>query len=105
MYGSSGAVGLLLPLTFGVVVMVCHGFQMPCVLVFFTPRVIQAHIESPLVGLGGVGDTVHQLEPEDILSCVRVWLATIAYADILLCSIGGIYNISNGKKLLPAFHR
>jgi hypothetical protein len=61
--------------------------------------------ERATLGLGGVGDTVHQLEQEDILSCVRVWLATIAYADILLCSIGGIYNISNGKKLLPAFHR
>jgi hypothetical protein len=29
----------------------------------------------------------NELEQGDILSCVRVRLAAIAYADILLCSI------------------
>jgi hypothetical protein len=29
----------------------------------------------------------NELEQEDILSCVRVRLATIAYVDILSCSI------------------
>ena len=35
----------------------------------------------------------NELEQEDILSGVRVRLATIAYADILLCSIGTIYEM------------
>jgi hypothetical protein len=35
----------------------------------------------------------NELEQEDILSCVRVRLATIAYSDILLCSIWAIHKI------------
>ena len=35
----------------------------------------------------------NELEPEDVLSCVRVRLATIAYSDILLCSIWAIHKI------------
>jgi hypothetical protein len=37
------------------VVMGGHGFQMSRVLVFCAQRVIQAHIEGPLIGLVGVG--------------------------------------------------
>ena len=58
MHGAIGVVGFLLPLAFGVVVMVVYGFEMPCPLVFCAQRVIQAHIEGPCVGLGGVGDAV-----------------------------------------------
>src|SRR4029434_542470 len=35
----------------------------------------------------------NELEQEDTLSCVRVRLATIAYLDILLCSIWAIHKI------------
>ena len=35
----------------------------------------------------------NELEQEDILSGVRLRLATIAYADILLCSIGTRHKI------------
>ena len=35
----------------------------------------------------------NELEQEGTLSCVRVRLATIAYLDILLCSIWAIYKI------------
>ena len=58
MHGAIGVVGFLRPLAFGVVVMVVDGFEMPCPLVFCAQRVIQAHIEGPCIGLGGVGDAV-----------------------------------------------
>jgi len=58
MHGAIGVVGVLLPLAFGVVVMIGHGFQMPCVLVFFASRIIPTAIERPRVGLVGVGDKV-----------------------------------------------
>src|SRR5215471_14611639 len=35
----------------------------------------------------------HQLEQGDILSYIRVRLATIAYVDILLCSIWAMHKI------------
>ena len=58
MHGPIGVVGFLLPLTLGVVMMVFDGFEMPCALVFFAQRVIQADIEGPLVTLLGVGHQV-----------------------------------------------
>ena len=43
----------------------------------------------------------NELEQEDILSGVRMRLATIAYADILLCSIGTIYEMRQTPAYKP----
>jgi hypothetical protein len=55
MHRSIRVAGLLLPLALGVIVVIGHGFEMSRVLGFFASRVIQTHIEGPLIGLLGVG--------------------------------------------------
>ena len=58
MHRPIGVAGFFLPLTLGVIVMIGHGFEMSRAFVFFAQRVIQTHIEGPLIGLLGVGHQV-----------------------------------------------
>ena len=65
MHGAIGVVGVFLPLTLGVVVMVCDRFQMPRPLVFLPQRVIEAHIQRPVMDFVGVGDQVRHRKVAD----------------------------------------
>ena len=58
MHGAIGVVGFLFALALRVVMVVFDGFEMPGALVFFVQRVIEAHIEGPIVALAGIGHQV-----------------------------------------------
>ena len=58
MHRAVGVARVLLALTLVMVVMIFDRFEMARALVFCASGVIEAHIECPLVGLGGVGDKV-----------------------------------------------
>src|SRR6266571_4877630 len=103
MHGAIGVVGFLLPLTFGVVVMVCHGFHMPCVLVFFASRIIQTDIACPLVGLVGVGDKVRDRQEAERGSQVFGCPGTDTETVRPIASIWGIDDeaIQTGDGFVP----
>jgi len=81
MHGAIGVVGVLLALAFGVVVMLGHGFHMPCVLVCCAQRILQTDIECPLVGLVGVGDKVRDRKEAErgsqVFGCPRTATETV----------------------------
>ena len=81
MHGAIGVVGVFLPLTLGVVVMVCDRFQMPRPLVFLPQRVIEAHIECPILSFVGVGHQVCHRKVADgraqVFSCPRTDAQTV----------------------------
>ena len=58
MHDAIGVVGFLFALALAVVMMVFDRFEMPGALIFFVQRVIEAHIEGPLVTLVRVGHQV-----------------------------------------------
>ena len=105
MHGAIGVVGFLLPLTFGVVVMVCHGFQMPCVFVFFASRIIQTARECPRVGLVGVGDKVRDRQEAERGSQVVGCPGTDTEPVRPMGSIWGIDNEARqtGEGFMPRF--
>ena len=105
MHGPIGVVGFLFALALRVVMMVFDGFEMPGALVFFAQRVIQAHIEGPLVALVGIGhqvrhDKVAERRPE-VLGCP----GTDAQRVRPIRGVGGIDNeaIETGNGFMPCF--
>src|SRR2546425_11757896 len=105
MYGPIGVVGLLFAWALRVIMMVFAGFEMPVALVFFAQRVIQAHIEGPLVALVGIGlqvghDKVTDRRPE-VLGCP----GTDAQCVRPIGGVGGIDNeaIDPGNGFMPCF--
>jgi hypothetical protein len=63
MHGPIRVEGCLFALALRVVMMVFDGFEMSGALVFFAQRIIQAHIESPLVGLVSIS---HQIRHDKV---------------------------------------
>src|SRR6267142_498496 len=105
MYGPIGVVGFLFALALRVIMMVFDGFEMPCALIFFAQRVIQAHIEGPLAALVGIGhqvghDKVTDRRPE-VLGCPGTDAQGVR-------PIGGVRGIDNeaidpGNGFMPCF--
>ena len=63
MDGAIGVIRFLFALTLGVVMVVFDGFQMSGALIFFAQRIIQAYIESPLIGLVSI---CHQIRHQKV---------------------------------------
>jgi hypothetical protein len=105
MYGALGVIRFLFALALGVVMMVFDGFEMSGTLVFFAQRIIQAHIESPLVGLVSIShqirhDKVAERGPQ-VVGCPGTEAETVG-------AIGGVrclndHAIQTGDRFMPCF--
>ena len=105
MHRPMGGAGFLFPLALRVIVVIGHGFEMSRVLVFFAPRVIQTHLESPLLGLLSVG---HQVGHEKVAHrCPEVLSCPGAHAERIgpIRGVGCIDNksIQTGNGFMPCF--
>ena len=105
MHGPIGVVGFLFALALGVVMMVFDGFEMPRALVFFAQRVIQAHIEGPLVALVGVGHQVRHDKVAERGPEVLGRPGTDAQRVRPIRGVGSIDNasIETGNSFMPCF--
>ncbi len=105
MHGPIGVGGWLFALTLRVIMLVCHGFEMPCALVFFVSRVIQAHREPPRVALVGIGHQVCHNAVANRGPQVLGRPGTDAQRVRSIRGVGGIDNeaIDPGNGFMPCF--
>ena len=105
MHGAIGVVRVFLPLTLGVVMMVCDRFQMPRSLVFLPQRVIEAHIQRPLLGFVGVGHQVRHRKVADRRAQVFGRPRTDAQTVRPIGRVGCLDNeaIQTGDGFMPRF--